>query len=190
MSDPLNLNRLPDDLPRPEDDGACDHLPGMTIPPISLPSTAGRDVRLADSDAPRTVVYAYPMTGVPGQPLPDGWDMIPGARGCTPEACSFRDHSRELAELGAGLFGLSTQTTAYQQEMVQRLHLPFEVLSDHELRLTKALGLPVLEVAGMVLMKRLTLVLRAGRIERVFYPVFPPDRHAEEVVAWLGSHPL
>src|SRR3546814_6672097 len=161
MAGPVSGNRRPEDRRGREEDGAGDHRPGMTIPPISLPSTAGRDGRLADSDAPRTVVYAYPMTGVPGRPLPDGWDMIPGARGCTPEACAFRDHGREIAELGAGLFGLSTQTTAYQQEMAQRLHLPFEVLSDHELRLTKALGLPVLDVAGMVLIKRLTLVLRA-----------------------------
>lgn len=124
--------------PRPEDDGACDHLPGMAVPSIALPSTAGRDVDLAHLHAPRTVVYAYPMTGRPDRPLPEGWAMIPGARGCTPEACSFRDHHRELAALGAAVFGLSTQATDYQKEMVERLHLPFEVLSDRELRIAGA----------------------------------------------------
>jgi peroxiredoxin len=186
----MTLDALPTDLPRPEDDGACDHLPGMAVPSIALPSTAGRDVDLAHPHAPRTVVYAYPMTGRPGRPLPEGWEMIPGARGCTPEACSFRDHHRELAELGAAVFGLSTQATDYQKEMVERLHLPFEVLSDRELRVAGALRLPTFEIDGMVLIKRLTLVIRDGRIERVFYPVFPPDRHAEDVVDWLAAHRL
>ena len=116
---------LPPDLPRPIDDGACDHLTGMSVPSVSLPSTAGRMVNLGGLTAARTVIYCYPMTGVPGRPLPDGWDLIPGARGCTPQACAFRDHRREIAELGADLFGLSTQTTEYQREMAERLHLPF-----------------------------------------------------------------
>lgn len=186
----MTLDALPTDLPRPEDDGACDHLPGMAVPSIALPSTAGRDVDLAHPHAPRTVVYVYPMTGRPDRPLPEGWEMIPGARGCTPEACSFRDHHRELAELSAAVFGLSTQATDYQREMVERLHLPFEVLSDREFRVAGALRLPTFETDGMVLIKRLTLVIRNGGIERVFYPVFPPDRHAEEVVDWLAAHRL
>ena len=139
--------------------------------------------------APRTVIYCYPRTGVPGSPLPQGWDAIPGARGCTPQACAFRDHYRELASLGAEVFGLSTQTTGYQQEMVERLHVPFEVLSDAEFRFCDALRLPTFEADGMRLVKRLTLIIRNGRIETVFYPVFPPDASAEQVVNWLRLNP-
>jgi peroxiredoxin len=182
MTDPT---QLPPDLPRPVDDGACAHLPGTAMPRVALPSTAGRDVDLGSLPPGRTVIYCYPMTGVPGRPLPDGWDAIPGARGCTPEACAFRDHHRELADLGAGVFGLSTQTTEYQREMAERLHLPFEVLSDADLRLAIALRLPTFEVESMRLIRRLTLVVRDGTIEHVFYPVFPPDGHAGEVVRWL-----
>jgi peroxiredoxin len=174
----------------PVDDGACDHLPGMSVPAIALPSTAGRNVVLAKTGRPRAVVYAYPRTGVPGEPLPDGWDLIPGARGCTPQSCSFRDHHQELLDLGAEVFGLSSQTTEYQQEMAARLHLPFEVLSDADLRFAKALRLPTFEAAGMTLIKRLTLILRAGRIEHVLYPVFPPDQSAAQTIAWLRAHPL
>ncbi len=130
------------------------------------------------------------MTGVPGKALPEGWDLIPGARGCTPQSCGFRDHHAELTELGAEVFGLSTQSTAYQQEMAARLHLPFEVLSDEQFRLTDALRLPTFAVEGVRLLKRLTLVLREGRVEHVFYPVFPPDRSAEEVIRWLEQHSL
>jgi peroxiredoxin len=184
-----DFSTLPDGLPVPVDDGACDHLVGMSMPTIALPSTAGRQVVLAETGRPRAVVYAYPRTGVPGEPLPDGWDMIPGARGCTPQTCSFRDHHQELLELGAEVFGLSTQTTAFQQEMAARLHLPFEVLSDAELRLVRALRLPTFEVAGMTLIRRLTLVLRGGRIEHVFYPVFPPDQSAAQTIDWLRAHP-
>jgi peroxiredoxin len=185
-----DLSRLPVDLPVPVDDGACDHLPGMSVPAIALPSTAGRSVSLAQTGRPRTVVYAYPRTGEPGKPSPEGWDLIPGARGCTPQSCSFRDHHRELLDLGAEVFGLSTQTTAYQQEMVARLHLPFEVLSDAHLHLTSALRLPTFEVAGMTLIKRLTLILQGGRIEHVLYPVFPPDQSAAQTIAWLRAHPI
>ena len=173
----------------PVDDGACDHLVGMSVPAIALPSTASRNVALAEIPG-RTVVYAYPRTGVPGEPSPDGWDLIPGVRGCTPQSCSFRDHHQELLDLGAEVFGLSTQTTAFQQEMAIRLHLPFEVLSDADLHLTRALRLPTFEVAGMALIRRLTLILRAGRIEHVFYPVFPPDQSAAQTLAWLRAHPL
>ncbi|HLH03847.1 MAG TPA: peroxiredoxin [Bryobacteraceae bacterium] len=181
---------LPDNLPRPVDDGAADHLRGMAVPRIALGSTGGRPIDLSKREAPRTVVYCYPMTGVPGKALPEGWDLIPGARGCTPQSCGFRDHHAELTELGAEVFGLSTQSTAYQQEMAARLHLPFEVLSDEQFRLTDALRLPTFAVEGVRLLKRLTLVLREGRVEHVFYPVFPPDRSAEEVIRWLEQHSL
>jgi peroxiredoxin len=180
---------LPAGLPVPVDDGACDDLVGMSVPAIALPSTAGRDVVLAQTGRPRTVVYAYPRTGVPGEPLPTGWDEIPGARGCTPQSCSFRDHHQELLDLGAEVFGLSTQTTAFQQEMAARLHLPFEVLSDADLRFAEALRLPTFEVDGMTLIRRLTLVSRGGRIEHVLYPVFPPDQSAAQTIAWLRAHP-
>ena len=181
---------LPSDLPRPVDDGACDHLPGLALPPIRLPSTSGRLVDLGALSAPRTVIYCYPRTGRPGEPLPDGWDAIPGARGCTPQACAFRDHHLELADLGAEVYGLSTQTTDYQREMAERLHLPFEVLSDADLAFVDALRLPTFEAGGMRLVKRLTLIVRDGRIEHVFYPVFPPDASADQVINWLRRHPL
>jgi len=180
--------QLPSDLPAPIDDGACRHLPGMRVPSVVLPSTAGRMVDMGSLGVARTVIYCYPRTGVPGQALPQGWDAIPGARGCTPQTCSFRDHYAELAALGAEVFGLSTQTTDYQREMVQRLHVPYEVLSDANFRFCEALRLPTFEVEGMRLVKRLTLVIRNGIIETVFYPVFPPDESAEQVVRWLRAH--
>ena len=182
------LYHLPADLPVPTDDGACAHLPGMTVPAIELLSTRGRMTDLSKVQSPRIVVYAYPRTGRPEQELPAGWDQIPGARGCTPETCGFRDHYKEMKALGAEVLGLSTQTTEYQREMAERLHVPFEVLSDVDLKLTKALRLPTFTIEGMTLIKRLTLVIRDGRIEKVFYPVFPPDKHAAEVKAWLESH--
>jgi len=185
-----NPTALPADLPRPVDDGACDHLPGLAMPAVRLPSTGGRMVDLGALSAPRTVIYCYPRSGRPGQPLPDGWDLIPGARGCTPQACAFRDHHRELADLGAEVYGLSTQTTEYQREMAERLHLPFEVLSDAGLAIVEALGLPTFEVDGMRLVRRLTLIVRDQRIEHVFYPVFPPDRSADQVMDWLRQHPI
>jgi peroxiredoxin len=185
-----NLNELPANLPRPEDDGGARHLKGMAVPDLALPSTSNRQVNLTKITAPRIVIYAYPMTGQPGKALPAGWDDIPGARGCTPETCGFRDHQKDLAKLGAEVFGLSTQSTAYQQEMVKRLEVPFEVLSDEHFALIRALRLPTFTVEGMTLIKRLTLVVRDGHIEWVFYPVFPPDRHADEVIAWLKKHPV
>lgn len=183
-----NLMQLPPDLPVPKDDGAARHLQGMALPSIALRSTAGRMVDLSKVKAPRVVVYAYPRTGRPNEPVPAGWDAIPGARGCTPETCGFRDHHKELASLGAEVFGLSTQDTAYQQEMVKRLEVPFEVLSDEHFELTHALRLPTFTFEGVTLLKRLTMVARNGRIEHVFYPVFPPDKHAELVVGWLRDH--
>jgi peroxiredoxin len=185
-----NLNELPPNLPVPKDDGGARHLKGMALPDLELMSTSNRRVNLSKIAAPRLIVYAYPRTGEPGKPSPPGWDDIPGARGCTPETCGFRDHHKDLAKLHAEVFGLSTQDTPYQQEMVKRLEVPFEVLSDEHLALTRALRLPTFTVEGMTLLKRLTLIARNGRIEQVFYPVFPPDKHAEEVIAWLKRHPI
>lgn len=185
--DPLSL---PSDLPVPEDDGAADHLPGVAVPDQSLPVTGGSPVSLARLPG-RAVVYAYPRTGRPGEPeLVDDWDLIPGARGCTPEACAFRDHHAELAGLGATVFGLSTQDTDYQREAVDRLHLPFNMLSDERLTLTRAMELPTFEAAGQVLLRRLTLLVRDGAVEHVWYPVFPPGEHAAQVADWLRTHPL
>jgi peroxiredoxin len=162
----------------------------MTLPSLSLASTSGLLVNLGALTG-TTVLFAYPRTGRPGEPLPRGWDEIPGARGCTPEACGFRDLQRELLNSGAAMvFGLSTQDTDYQREVVDRLGLPFAMLSDADLLLTRALSLPTFEVEGMVLIKRLTLVLRDSRIEKVFYPVFPPDQHASEVLSWLRQEKL
>ena len=160
------------------------------MPDLDLPSTSNRRVNLSKVAAPRLVVYAYPMTGRPDRVLPQGWDDIPGARGCTPETCGFRDHHKELAKLGAEVFGLSTQSTEYQQEMVKRLEVPFDVLSDEHFALTRALRLPTFTVEGMTLLKRLTLIVRNKQIEQVFYPVFPPDKHADGVIAWLKQHPV
>jgi peroxiredoxin len=184
-----NVNQLPANLPRPKDDGGARHLTGMALPDLELPSTENRRVNLSKVSAPRIVIYAYPMTGRPDRQLPQGWDDIPGARGCTPETCGFRDHHKDLAKLHAEVFGVSTQDTAYQQEMVKRLEVPFEVLSDEQMAFARGLKLPTFTVDGMTLLKRLTIVARSGRIEHVFYPVFPPDKHAEEVIAWLKGHP-
>jgi peroxiredoxin len=183
-----DLHTLPKGLPVPQDDGAANHLPHMMVPPIALPSTREREVVLAqESQERRVVVYAYPRTGEPDKDVPPGWDAIPGARGCTPQSCGFRDAHAEFARLGAAVYGLSTQTTEYQREMAERLHLPFEVLSDAGLRLQRALKLPTFEVAGMTLLKRMTLVLFRGEVEHVFYPVFPPDRSAQKVLDWLRA---
>lgn len=184
-------NALPANLPAPEDDGAASHLRGSNVPDIALPSTDGRQISLARISRTHTrlVVYAYPRTGRPGEaPLVADWDTIPGARGCTPETCAFRDHHAELKAAGAEVFGVSTQDTAYQRELVDRLHLPFAILSDAHLELTRAWRLPTFDAAGQTLLKRLTLVIKDGRVEHVWYPVFPPDRHAEEVVRWLRTN--
>jgi peroxiredoxin len=174
-------------LPPPVDDGAAQHLLGARVPDVSLPATDGSEVSLARL-AGRTVVYIYPMTGQPGVALPDGWDEIPGARGCTPQSCAFRDHHADLLAAGAArVFGLSTQDTDYQREAAERLHLPFPLLSDAALRLTQALRLPTMEVAGKTLLKRMALILDDGAVTHVFYPVFPPDRNAGDVLEWLRS---
>ena len=190
MGQQTPLDQLPPNLPVPQDDGGCRHLTGMRLPDLALPSTRSRPVNLARITAPRLVLYAYPMTGRPGVTLPQGWDDIPGARGCTLETCGFRDHHADLARLQTEVLGVSTQTTEYQQEMVDRLKVPFEVLSDAEFRLVEALRLPTFTAGGMRLIKRLTIVASAGRIEHVFYPVFPPDKHAAEVIAWLKRNPV
>jgi peroxiredoxin len=187
MTKQRDLLDLPTDLPIPVDDRACDHLPGIRLPSLALPATDGRCVDLSALPG-RSVVYAYPRTGRPDQPLPAGWDEIPGARGCTPQSCAYRDLAAELAALGARVFGLSTQETAYQREAAERLHLPFPLLSDERLQFATALALPTFEVDGMTLIKRLTLVIDDGAIETVFYPVFPPDADAGNVAAWLRAH--
>jgi len=183
-----NPNILPAGIPAPQDDGGARHLTGAKVADIALPATDGASVNLSTLKG-RTVVYVYPRTGVPGVDLPPGWNDIPGARGCTPQSCSFRDHFGELKRLGvAQLYGLSTQDTAYQKEAVTRLHLPFAILSDVKLALTKAMKLPTFVTSGMTLLKRMAWVLDDGKMTHVFYPVFPPDKSAEEVIAWLQAN--
>ncbi len=172
-------------IPAPMDDGATRHLRGAKVAAVSLRGTHGDMVDLSALRG-RSVVYAYPRTGQPGKDDPDGWDLIPGARGCTPQTCSFRDHFAELKALGVNhLFGLSTQDPDYQREAAERLHLPFPILSDDGLALTRAMTLPTFETSGMTLMKRFTLVIDDGTVTHVFYPVFPPDRSADVLIAWL-----
>lgn len=183
---PSSAFPLPPGLPQPVDDGAAHHLPGRPLPALRLPATDGEPVTL-DALPGLWVLYVYPMTGRPGVPLPDGWDAIPGARGCTPQSCGFRDHAVELRGLGAGVYGISAQDTAWQQEAHDRLHLPFPLLSDAALALKESLQLPTFTAGGMELYKRLTLVTRDSRIARVFYPVFPPDQNAAEVLRWLRT---
>jgi peroxiredoxin len=179
-----DIHEVPEGLPEPKDDGACDHLPGMKLPSVSLTSTSGDHIDLS-ALAGTTVVYCYPLTGRPDRKLPQGWDEIPGARGCTPQSCAFRDHHAELKDLGSRVFGLSAQSTAYQREAAERLNLPYGLLSDEDLEFAEALGLPTFEADGMILIKRLTLVIENGEILKAFYPVFPPGRNAEEVIGWL-----
>lgn len=182
-----DVYKLPANLPVPEDDGKCDHLTGARLPAIGLPSTAGVLVDLSKIDG-RVVVYCYPRTGDPSKdPLP-GWNDIPGARGCTPQSCAFRDHHEDLQLLDATVYGLSTQTTDYQKELVARLHLPFAVLTDADLRFANALRLPTFTVQSMTLIKRLTLIAKDGVIKKIFYPVFPPDKNPDEVIDWLSRN--
>lgn len=185
--EPHSYIDLPPDLPVPVDDGACDHLPGSVLPDVTLVGTSGTSVNFSTLEG-RTVIYCYPKTGRPDRQLADGWDQIPGARGCTPQSCSFRDHHQELVDLGARVFGLSAQSTEYQKEAVDRLHLPFDLLSDASLEFQAALNLPTFEFDGETLIKRLTLIVTNGRIDKVFYPVFPPDADAARVIEWLNDH--
>lgn len=182
----MSLYQLPADLPVPVDDGATDHLAGLEIPRLVLESSEG-PIELADLATALAVLYVYPATGVPGRPSPDGWDAIPGARGCTPQSCAFRDHAEELAELGARVAGLSAQPVEQQIEFARRERMPFPVIADPMLELGRALRVPTFEFDGATLYKRLTLVLESARVEKVFYPVFPPDRNAADVVAWLRA---
>ena len=186
-----NLYQLPVDLPVPADDGAARHLTGAALPPVDLPSTGGGLVRLDDAAVPSAVVYCYPRTGRPDAIALGGtasWNAIPGARGCTPQSCAYRDHHRELQHLGAVVYGLSTQSTDYQREAVSRLHLPFQLLSDAAGEFSARLRLPWFEVEGVRLLKRLTLIIRQGRIAHCIYPVFPPDKDAETVITWIRDH--
>ena len=181
-----NLNQIPPNLPVPLDDGLADHLIGMSLPSVSLLATNGTQVDLSQVQG-RYVVYCYPRTGTPNTSLPEGWDQIPGARGCTPQSCAYRDHYQELKALGAEVFGLSTQTSEYQTEMVNRLHLPYSVLSDERFEFQRALKLPTFEVAGMTLLKRLTLIVGDGVVEAVHYPVFPSNGDPAWVMNKLRS---
>lgn len=187
--DPSQLVSGPDwtSIPAPKNDGGADHLTSRKLPSIPLTSTDDSQVDLASLRG-RAIVYVYPMTGRPDAAPPDGWDGIPGARGCTPQSCAFRDHFSDLKALGIDqLFGLSVQASSYQKEVVGRLHLPFPLLSDIEFKLAQALGLPTFEAGGMVLLKRMTWVIENGEIRKVFYPVFPPDRNANDVIDWLKA---
>lgn len=184
-----DFSQLPTDLPVPEDDGGADHLPGLPLPELSLPSTQDGSFDLRTAPSGRLVAYVYPRTGVPGEPLPDGWDDIPGARGCTPQSCAYRDAVAEFSALGAQIVGISAQSPAEQAEFAEREHIPFPLLSDAGLRLAGALRLPTFEASEMRLYKRLTFVAEAGRIVKAFYPVFPPDHNAGEVLGWLSQQP-
>jgi peroxiredoxin len=178
---------LPTDLPVPTDDGACAHLTGTLIPSILLPSTAGNTVDLSKLDG-LTVVFFYPRTGAPGASIPASWDAIPGARGCTPHACGFRDLSKDLLAAGVNhLFGFSTQDTAYQQEVKERLHLPYQLLSDEKFECVRAMRLPTFEFEGTELVKRLAIAVLDGKIVKVWYPIFPSDRNASDVLLWLQN---
>ncbi len=185
---PTNLHELPDDLPIPEDDGAADGLLGAPLPAVALPSSSGEAIELSVAATQGClVVYVYPRTGVPGEALPEGWDRIPGARGCTPQSCAFRDSAADLAELDASVLGLSAQPLAEQREFAERERIPYPLLNDSRLRLATELALPTFEAAGSRYYRRLTFVARAGRIEKIFYPVFPPQDNAADVIAWLRS---
>lgn len=183
----VDLAKTPDNLPIPEDDGAANHLFGMTLPKLSLLSTNNQKIDFS-SHSNYLVIYCYPMTGRPNVPLPDGWDEIPGARGCTPQSCSFRDHYKELQELKAEVIGLSVQTSEYQKEMVERLHLPFPVVSDSDYKFQTALRLPTFVVEGMTLLKRLTLIVKEGKIVNVHYPIFPSDSDPAWVIDYLRTN--
>ncbi len=189
-----DLTKLPDDLPIPTDDGAAAHLTGHTAPPISLPSIAGRNVNLADLARNRAVLFFYPRTGRPDEPAPIDWDRVPGARGCTPQSCGFRDQYADFTTLGVQVFGVSTQATDYQREFATRMHIPFELLSDNDLKLTTALQLPTMHWQAPsggppTLIKRMSWYLANGKIEKVWYPVFPPNENAAQVLTWLRTIP-
>jgi len=182
-----NYNELPPNLPIPTDDGAANHLKGMRLPQLALKATNGATIQLGEIKN-KLVIYCYPMTGQPNVPLPEGWDQIPGARGCTPQSCAYRDHYQELQALGAEVIGLSVQSHDYQKELAERLHLPFPIVSDVNYEFQKALNIPTFITAGMTLLKRVTLIVNQGIIEAVHYPIFPSDSDAPWVVNYLKSH--
>ncbi|AJT41361.1 redoxin domain-containing protein [Psychromicrobium lacuslunae] len=185
-----SYEKLPENLPVPQDDGLADHLPGLSLPELNLPSTSGETIDLAAITG-RWVLFIYPSTGVPGVDMPEGWDNIPGARGCTPEACGFRDNIDSLRAAGAeAIYGLSGQGLNYQQELAKRLHLPYPLLSDPQTELAEALQLPRFDIAGQSFYQRLTLIINYGVIEHAFYPIFPPDQHANQVHSWLRENPM
>ncbi|MBW8617232.1 MAG: peroxiredoxin [Hyphomicrobiales bacterium] len=185
----IDLTKTPDNLPIPKDDKAADHLIGMTLPNLSLLGTNGKLINIG-SFKDFLVIYCYPMTGQPNVALPEGWDQIPGARGCTPQSCSFRDHYQELKALKAEVVGLSVQSNDYQKEMAERLHLPFAVVSDADFKFQKALNLPTFIAAGMTLLKRLTIIAKDGKIVAVHYPIFPSDGDPAWVIDYLKKNPL
>ena len=181
----MDLTKLPDDLPIPEDDGACNHLTNFTIPPISLPNQDGNLLRLNRLDTFRIVLYCYPMTGRPDRPLPNNWDLIPGARGCTPQTCNFRDNYDEIVSLNAIPIGVSTQPVDDLKEMVTRLGVTYDVVSDINLKFAEKLNLPTFIIDDIVFLKRTTLIIEKSVIKKVFYPIFPPNKHINEVIKWL-----
>ena len=182
----MDLKKLPDDLPIPEDDGACNHLTNFIIPPISLPNQDGNFLRLNRLDTFRIVLYCFPMTGRPDRLLPLNWDSIPGARGCTSQTCSFRDNYKDLIQHNVShVFGQSSQTTSYQKELAKRLNLPYTILSDEHMVLEKELNLPTFHADGLKLFKRITLITKGGKIINYFYPNFPPDKNVKDVLDWL-----
>lgn len=183
-----NLHELPKNLPVPVDDGACKHLSGMRLPGIELRSTEQRSLNLTEISQGPCIMFFYPRTGDPRVPAPEGWDLIPGARGCTPQSCGFRDFHAAFQKLGVAVFGVSSQTTSYQQEFVKRNRIPYELLSDADLALTEALRLPTFRFNEMRLIKRLALFAKSGMIEKVWYPVFPPDKNAETILAWCRDN--
>ncbi len=183
-----DLLSLPKDLPVPNDDGACSHLQGMVVPAIQLRTTANRTIDLKVESQTPAVIFFYPRTGEPSKPAPPDWDLIPGARGCTPQSCGFRDIHSEFIKLGFKVFGGSSQTTEYQEEFVRRNHIPFEIVSDENFDLTNALKLPTFSYNGMKLIKRLAMILNDGRIQHVFYPIFPPDKNADTVLNWIKEN--
>lgn len=183
---PRELTDLPPNLPVPVDDGAADHLTGLAMPEVALHSTDGGLVGISALAADRCVLFIYPRMGRPGEELPSGWDATPGARGCTPQSCAFRDRHDAFRDQGYAVAGLSSQSPDEQAEAVERLHLPFQLLSDPDLELASRIALPTFQIAGMRLYKRTTLVVEQGTIAKVFYPIFPPQHNAEEVLTWLA----
>jgi peroxiredoxin len=182
----VSLYHLPPGLPVPVDDGACDHVEGLRVPSLVLDSSQGQ-IDLGDLAATRAVLYIYPRTGRPDRPVPEEWDAVPGARGCTPQSCAFRDRAVDLGALGVWIAGLSSQPIEEQAEFAAREHIPFPVIADPALELARALRLPTFGFDGATLYRRVTLLLEAGAVTKVFYPVFPPDRNAEAVIEWLRS---